>query len=96
MYNLAKIEKRINIVRNTKLYNSVVSKHNLQMLWILIEQNYLLITHRNAHFDYTKGVGTRDRVFMQILLLRIRTVHCLELVLYEKEIQIVRQSLGII
>ena len=33
---------------------------------------------------------------MQILLRRIRTVHCLELVLYEKEIQIVRQSLGII
>ena len=52
-------------------------------------------THRNAHFEYTKGVGTRDRVFMQILLRRIRTDHCLELVLYEKVIQIVRQSLGI-
>ena len=58
--DLAIIEKIINIVTNTKLYNSVVSKHNLQMLWILIEQNYLLITHRNAHFDYTKGVGSRD------------------------------------
>ena len=33
---------------------------------------------------------------MQILLRRIRTVHCLELVLYENVIQIVRQSLGII